>query len=43
MALGYTKAADLWSLGVMTASLLTGTLKMPHEELSQLSLELSEG
>lgn len=43
MSLGYTKAADLWSLGIMTASLLTGTVTMPLEELSQLTLELSEG
>ena len=35
--MGYTKAADLWSLGVLTASLLTGALNIPHEELSQLS------
>lgn len=42
-SLGYTKAADMWSLGVMTASLLTGTLTMPHEELSRLTQELSQG
>ncbi|KAG0648580.1 Serine threonine-kinase Chk2 [Hyphodiscus hymeniophilus] len=35
--LGYTKAADLWSLGVLTASLLTGAMDVPHEELEQLS------
>jgi serine/threonine protein kinase len=33
---GYTKAVDMWSLGVMTASLLTGGLITPLEELSQL-------
>ena len=37
MPLGYTKAADLWSLGVLAASLLTGDLMIPREELSQLS------
>ena len=36
-SLGYTKAADLWSLGVLTASLLTGTLDIPHADLQQLS------
>ena len=34
---GYTKAADLWSLGILTATLLTGSLMVPREELSQLS------
>jgi serine/threonine protein kinase len=34
---GYTKAADLWSLGILTAALLTGSLMVPREELSQLS------
>jgi serine/threonine protein kinase len=35
--LGYTKAADLWSLGILTASLLTGDLMIPREDLSSLS------
>jgi serine/threonine protein kinase len=34
---GYTKAADLWSLGVLTAALLTGSAMVPREEFSQLS------
>lgn len=36
-SLGYTMAADLWSLGVMTACLLTGDTMIPRKELSQLS------
>jgi serine/threonine protein kinase len=35
--LGYTKAADLYSLGVLAASLLTGDLMIPREELAILS------
>jgi serine/threonine protein kinase len=36
---GYKKAADLWSLGILTATMLTGTmltgnLVVPPEELS---------
>ena len=27
----------MWSLGVLTASLLTGALDIPHDELEQLS------
>ena len=34
---GYTQAADLWSLGVLTATLLTGSSVVPREELMQLS------
>lgn len=34
---GYTLAADLWSLGVLTACILTGNSLIPHRELSQLS------
>jgi len=34
---GYTKAADMWSLGVLTAALLTGSSVVPREELMQLS------
>lgn len=34
---GYTMAVDLWSLGVLTACLLTGSAYIPKEELSQLS------
>jgi serine/threonine protein kinase len=34
---GYTLAADLWSLGVLTACVLTGNSLIPHKELSQLS------
>lgn len=34
---GYTLAADLWSLGVLTACLLTGNSLIPKDELSQLS------
>jgi serine/threonine protein kinase len=40
---GYTLAADLWSLGVLTACLLTGTSLIPRKELSQLSqLEIAD-
>jgi serine/threonine protein kinase len=39
---GYKKAADLWSLGILTATMLTGTmltgnLVVPPEELAELS------
>ncbi|KAH6684114.1 kinase-like domain-containing protein [Halenospora varia] len=34
---GYTMAVDLWSLGVLTACLLTGSSCIPKEDLSQLS------
>lgn len=34
---GYTKAADLWSLGILTTTLLTGSSVVPRVELSQLS------
>lgn len=34
---GYTQAADLWSLGVLTATLLTGSSVVPREEMTQLS------
>ncbi|TVY16057.1 Meiosis-specific serine/threonine-protein kinase mek1 [Lachnellula arida] len=34
---GYTLAADLWSLGVLTACVLTGNSLIPHRELSRLS------
>ncbi|KAF4628498.1 hypothetical protein G7Y89_g9659 [Cudoniella acicularis] len=34
---GYTMAVDLWSLGVLTACLLTGNSMIPRDELSQLS------
>ncbi|TVY62725.1 Meiosis-specific serine/threonine-protein kinase mek1 [Lachnellula suecica] len=40
---GYTSAADLWSLGVLTACILTGTSIIPKKELSQLSqLEIAD-
>ena len=29
---GYSKAVDIWSIGCITATLLTGTLIFPHEE-----------
>lgn len=34
---GYTTAADLWSLGVLTACLLTGYSIIPREEFTQIS------
>ncbi len=34
---GYTKAADLWSLGILTATLLTGSSVVAREQLTQLS------
>jgi serine/threonine protein kinase len=34
---GYTKAADLWSLGILIATLLTGSSVVPCEQLTQLS------
>ncbi|KAE8446107.1 hypothetical protein EG329_012478 [Mollisiaceae sp. DMI_Dod_QoI] len=36
---GYTTAADLWSLGVLTACLLTGYSIVPREEFTQISQE----
>jgi serine/threonine protein kinase len=34
---GYSKAADLWSLGVLTACLFTGNIIIPRDELAGLS------
>ena len=34
---GYTQAADLWSLGVLTATMLTGDCNIPRQELVGLS------
>ncbi|RKF53518.1 Meiosis-specific serine/threonine-protein kinase mek1 [Erysiphe neolycopersici] len=34
---GYTMSADLWSLGVLTACLLTGSALIPTNDISQLS------
>ncbi|RDL35008.1 uncharacterized protein BP5553_06939 [Venustampulla echinocandica] len=34
---GYKMSADLWSLGVLTACLLTGQSLIPREDLSQLT------
>jgi serine/threonine protein kinase len=34
---GYKKAADLWSLGILTATLLTGSSVVAREQLTQLS------
>src|SRR4051794_9087479 len=35
--IGYTKAADMWSLGVLTACMLTGSTLIPRNELHELS------
>ncbi|KHJ31908.1 putative camk protein kinase [Erysiphe necator] len=34
---GYTLSADIWSLGVLTVCLLTGSTLIPREDVSQLS------
>lgn len=34
---GYTASADMWSLGVLTACMLTGHSVIPRDEMSQLS------
>ncbi|POS85115.1 hypothetical protein EPUL_002782 [Erysiphe pulchra] len=34
---GYTMSADLWSLGVLTACLLTGSALIPSNDISQLN------
>jgi serine/threonine protein kinase len=34
---GYKKAADLWSFGVLTACMFTGNLVVPPKELAELS------
>jgi serine/threonine protein kinase len=34
---GYKKAADLWSLGILTSSLFTGNISTPRQELAELS------
>lgn len=34
---GYTMSADLWSLGVLTVCLLTGSALIPSNDISQLS------
>lgn len=34
---GYTKAADLWPLGILTATLLTGSSVVARKQLTQLS------
>ena len=40
---GYTQAADLWSLGVLTVTMLTGDCTIPRQELVGLSqIELAE-
>jgi len=40
---GYTQAADLWSLGVLTATMLTGDCTIPRQELVGFSqVELAE-
>lgn len=36
---GYTAAADMWSFGVLTAFLFTGTMGIPCDAASQLSQE----
>lgn len=35
--MGYKKAVDLWSLGILTASLFTGNVLIPRQELAELS------
>ncbi|KAH8588385.1 kinase-like domain-containing protein [Bisporella sp. PMI_857] len=39
---GYTQAADLWSLGILTACILTGECNIPPQEIVQPSLEISK-